>query len=97
MPTHKKPESERFKGPAKYAEYLLARAVVSLLLRLPIRPYQPFCLTGDYPDGHLYCHEYCIDCRAESSFTSHHSLGGSWRALFGHPAKQAGGAASAVP
>jgi len=36
MPTHKKPESERFKGLAKYAEYLLARAVVSLLQRLPI-------------------------------------------------------------
>jgi len=36
MPTHKKTESERFKGPAKYAEYLLAHTVVSLLQRLPI-------------------------------------------------------------
>jgi len=36
MPTHKKPESERYKGPAKYAEYLVGRAVVSTLQRLPI-------------------------------------------------------------
>lgn len=37
MPTHKKPESERFKGPAKYVEYFFARALVSLLQRLPLR------------------------------------------------------------
>ena len=37
MPTHKKPEAERFKGPAKYAEYLVARVLVSSLQRLPIR------------------------------------------------------------
>jgi KDO2-lipid IV(A) lauroyltransferase len=37
MPTHKKPESERFKGPGKYAEYLVARALVTVLQRLPIR------------------------------------------------------------
>ncbi|NBB80845.1 MAG: hypothetical protein GVY36_15585 [Verrucomicrobia bacterium] len=36
MPPRKKSESERFKGPTKYAEYLAARAVVSLLQRLPI-------------------------------------------------------------
>lgn len=36
MPTHKKTESERFKGPAKYAEYLFARALISTLQRLPI-------------------------------------------------------------
>ncbi len=36
MPTHKKTESERFKGPAKWCQYVLARAVVSLLQRLPI-------------------------------------------------------------
>lgn len=37
MPTHKIPESERFKGPAKYAEYLIARALITVLQRLPIR------------------------------------------------------------
>ena len=37
MPHHKKPESERFKGPVKYAEYLVARALVTTLQRLPIR------------------------------------------------------------
>lgn len=37
MPTHKKPEPERFKGPAKYAEYLVARALITVLQRLPIR------------------------------------------------------------
>ena len=37
MPHHKKPESERFKGPVKYAEYLVARALVTALQRLPIR------------------------------------------------------------
>ena len=37
MPTHKKPESERFKGPVKYTEYLIARALITLLQRLPIR------------------------------------------------------------
>ena len=36
MPHHKKPESERFKGPAKWCQYVLARAVVSLLQRLPV-------------------------------------------------------------
>jgi KDO2-lipid IV(A) lauroyltransferase len=36
MPTHKKPESERFKGPVKYAEYLVARALVTVLQRVPI-------------------------------------------------------------
>lgn len=36
MPTHKKTESERFKGPAKYAEYLFARALITVLQRLPI-------------------------------------------------------------
>ncbi|HAY99174.1 MAG TPA: hypothetical protein DCY38_00065, partial [Opitutae bacterium] len=36
MPTHGKPESERFKGPAKWCQYVLARAVVSLLQRLPV-------------------------------------------------------------
>jgi lauroyl/myristoyl acyltransferase len=36
MPTHKKPESERFKGPVKWCQYVLARAVVSLLQRLPV-------------------------------------------------------------
>jgi len=36
MPTHKKPESERFKGPVKYLEYLLARALITVLQRLPI-------------------------------------------------------------
>ena len=37
MPTHKKPESERFRGPVKYLEYLVARALVTTLQRLPIR------------------------------------------------------------
>ena len=37
MPHHKKPESERFKGPVKYAEYFVARALVTALQRLPIR------------------------------------------------------------
>jgi len=37
MPTHRKPESERFKGPAKYAEYLFARALIAVLRRLPVR------------------------------------------------------------
>jgi len=37
MPTHKKPESERFKGSVKYAEYLVVRALVTALQRLPIR------------------------------------------------------------
>lgn len=36
MPHHKKPESERFKGPVKWCQYVLARAVVSLLQRLPV-------------------------------------------------------------
>jgi KDO2-lipid IV(A) lauroyltransferase len=36
MPTHKKPESERFKGPVKYAEYLVVRALVTVLQRVPI-------------------------------------------------------------
>jgi len=36
MPTHGKPESERFKGPAKWCQYVFARSVVSLLQRLPI-------------------------------------------------------------
>ena len=36
MPTHKKPESERFKGPVKYLEYLVARALIALLQGLPI-------------------------------------------------------------
>ena len=36
MPTCKKPESERFKGPAKYTEYLVARTLITLLQRLPI-------------------------------------------------------------
>lgn len=36
MPTHKKTESECFKGPAKYLEYLVARALVTLLQRVPI-------------------------------------------------------------
>ena len=37
MPTHKIPKTDRFKGPAKYAEYLVARVLVSSLQRLPIR------------------------------------------------------------
>ncbi len=37
MPTKRKPESARFRGPAKYAEYLVARVLVSMLQRLPIR------------------------------------------------------------
>jgi len=37
MSTHKVPESERFKGSAKYVEYLCARILVSMLQRLPIR------------------------------------------------------------
>lgn len=37
MPHHKKPESDRFRGPVKYAEYLVARALVTTLQRLPIR------------------------------------------------------------
>ncbi len=36
MSTHKKPESERFKGPVKYAEYLVARALITVLQRVPI-------------------------------------------------------------
>lgn len=36
MHTRKKTESERFKGPAKYAEYLVARSLVTVLQRLPI-------------------------------------------------------------
>ncbi|MFU8847460.1 MAG: lysophospholipid acyltransferase family protein, partial [Opitutales bacterium] len=36
MPTHKKPETECFKGPAKYAVYLIARTLVAGLQRLPI-------------------------------------------------------------
>lgn len=36
MTTPQQSESERFKGPAKYAEYLLARGLVSVLQRLPI-------------------------------------------------------------
>lgn len=35
MPTHKTSESERFKGPVKYAEYLFARSLITLLQRLP--------------------------------------------------------------
>jgi KDO2-lipid IV(A) lauroyltransferase len=37
MSTHKVPESERFKGSAKYVEYLCARMLVAMLQRLPIR------------------------------------------------------------
>lgn len=37
MPTHKKPESERFKGPVKWCHYIVVRGVVSFLQRLPIR------------------------------------------------------------
>ncbi len=37
MPTDKKQESERFRGPVKYLEYLVARALVTTLQRLPIR------------------------------------------------------------
>lgn len=37
MPTHKQPESERFKGPAKYVEYLFGRALVKVLQHLPIK------------------------------------------------------------
>jgi len=37
MATHKKPESERFKGPVKFVEYLLARGLVTFLQRVPIR------------------------------------------------------------
>ncbi len=36
MPTDNKPESERFKGPAKYVQYLFARVLITLLQRLPI-------------------------------------------------------------
>ena len=36
MPTHKKPESERFKGPAKYAGYSLARLTLSPELDLTV-------------------------------------------------------------
>jgi len=47
MPTHKKPESERFKGPVKYEEYLVARALVTALQRLPIRfAYRLGCAVG---------------------------------------------------
>ena len=36
MPTDNKPESERFKGPAKYVQYLFARVLITLFQRLPI-------------------------------------------------------------
>jgi len=36
MPTHKKPESERFRGPAKWCQYVVARGLVTLLQRLPL-------------------------------------------------------------
>ncbi len=36
MPTHRKPESERFRGPGKWLQYLLARGLVTLLQRLPV-------------------------------------------------------------
>jgi KDO2-lipid IV(A) lauroyltransferase len=37
MATHKIPESVRFKGPAKYVEYLFARVLITVLQRVPIR------------------------------------------------------------
>jgi len=36
MPTHKKPESERFRGPAKWCQYVVARPVIAGLQRLPV-------------------------------------------------------------
>lgn len=36
MPTDKKPERERFQGPVKYAEYFFARALITVLQRLPV-------------------------------------------------------------
>jgi KDO2-lipid IV(A) lauroyltransferase len=36
MPTHKKPESERYRGPGKYCLYLLGRSLISLLQAVPI-------------------------------------------------------------
>lgn len=37
MATHQTTESERYKGPSKWAQYVLARGFVTLLQRLPIR------------------------------------------------------------
>jgi KDO2-lipid IV(A) lauroyltransferase len=36
MPTHKIPESERYRGSIKWLQYVLARGLVSILQRLPI-------------------------------------------------------------